>query len=123
MLDYRVVVPSILRKSILDELHSTHLGIVKIKSIARSYVWWPKIDTDIENTIKSCDPCLKLRQNPRKSELVPWSRPSGVWQRIHVDFFGPYHNSYFIVVLDAFSKWLEVQEMRTITTVIHNKRD
>lgn len=116
MLGYRVVIPSKSRKQILDELHSTHLGIVKMKAVARSYVWWPKIDAHIENVVKSCKYCMQLRQNPKKSELIPWSRPSGVWQRIHIDFFGPYHNSYFLVVLDAFSKWLEVKEMRKITT-------
>lgn len=59
---------------------------------------------------------MQLRQNPKKSELIPWSRPSGVWQRVHIDFFGPYHNSYFLLVLDAYSKWLEVKEMKKITT-------
>ncbi|VVC41753.1 Ribonuclease H-like domain,Integrase, catalytic core,Reverse transcriptase domain [Cinara cedri] len=115
MLGYRVVIPSKSRKQILDELHSTHLGVVKMKAVARSYVWWPKIDLQIENLVKSCDFCMQLRQNPRKSELIPWNRPSGVWQRVHIDFFGPFHNSYFLVVLDAFSKWLEVKEMRSIT--------
>ena len=116
MLGYRVVIPSKLRKQILNELHSTHLGIVKMKAVARSYVWWPKIDVQIENVVKSCDYCMQLRQNPKKSELIPWSRPSGVWQRVHIDFFGPFHNSYFLVVLDAYSKWLEVKEMTRITT-------
>jgi len=59
---------------------------------------------------------MQLRQNPKKSELIPWSRPSGVWQRVHIDFFGPFHNSYFLVVLDAYSKWLEVKEKTRITT-------
>jgi len=59
---------------------------------------------------------MQLRQNPKKSGLIPWSRPSGVWQRVHIDFFGSYHNSYFLVVLDAYSKWLEVKDMRSITT-------
>ncbi|VVC35786.1 Integrase, catalytic core,Aspartic peptidase domain,Ribonuclease H-like domain,Retrotransposon gag [Cinara cedri] len=115
MLGYRVVISSKSRKQILDELHSTHLGVVKMKAVARSYVWWPKIDAQIENLVESCDFCMQLRQNPRKSELIPWNRSSGVWQRVHIDFFGPFHNSYFLVVLDAFSKWLEVKEMRSIT--------
>lgn len=71
MLGYRVVIPSKSRKQVLDELHSTHLGMVKIKAIARSYVWWPKIDMHIENLVKSCDHCMLLRQNPKKAELTP----------------------------------------------------
>lgn len=47
---------------------------------------------------------------------MPWSRPNGIWLRIHVNFFGPFQGSYFLVVLDAFSKWLEIKEMKHLTT-------
>ena len=30
------------------ELHSSHLGIYKMKSIARSYMWWPGMDSSVE---------------------------------------------------------------------------
>jgi len=36
-----------MRDSILRELHATHLGMVKIKMFARTYVRWPGIDRDI----------------------------------------------------------------------------
>lgn len=36
ILGYRIVVPSQSHKQILNELHSTHLGMVKIKTVARS---------------------------------------------------------------------------------------
>ena len=44
----RVVMPSKLQPLILKELHAAHLGIVKMKAIARSFVWWPRIDNDRE---------------------------------------------------------------------------
>ena len=50
----RVVVPQQGRKAVLDELHETHSGCSKMKALARSYVWWPKMDSDIENMIKHC---------------------------------------------------------------------
>ena len=50
----RAIIPPKLRGRVLDVLHSTHLGVVKMKSLARSYVWWPKIDKEIEEITKHC---------------------------------------------------------------------
>ena len=38
----RVIVPKPGQQKIMDELHSTHPGISRMKSLARNYVWWPK---------------------------------------------------------------------------------
>ena len=54
----RVVVPSKLRGKLLDELHKDHPVITRMKSVARSYMWWPGIDKEIEQVAKSCESCL-----------------------------------------------------------------
>ena len=41
----RVVIPPQGREEVLNILHECHPGIVKMKSLARSYVWWPKMDS------------------------------------------------------------------------------
>ena len=51
----RVVVPLRLQDKLLSQLHSDHLGIVKMKSIARSYIWWPDLDQQIEQLANSCE--------------------------------------------------------------------
>ena len=40
----RVIVPEKLQKKVLDELHMDHLGIMKMKNNACSYIWWPEVD-------------------------------------------------------------------------------
>ncbi|XP_037822131.1 uncharacterized protein K02A2.6-like [Lucilia sericata] len=113
---YRSVVPAKLRKSILESLHNSHFGIVKTKALARSYIWWPAIDKDIEILIKNCRPCQELLPSPEKSVLIPWSPTESVWSRLHIDFAGPIKNKYLLIVIDSLSKWVEVYITNEITS-------
>ncbi|XP_074039503.1 uncharacterized protein [Leptinotarsa decemlineata] len=110
----RVVIPTTLRRKILEELHEAHTGIVKMKALARSYVWWPKIDSDIEQLVKSCIPCQSAQNKPMKVPPHCWEYPSSPWQRIHIDFAGPFMGKYFLLVIDAFSKWPEIISMTSM---------
>ncbi|KYN12691.1 Uncharacterized protein K02A2.6, partial [Trachymyrmex cornetzi] len=40
LFEHRVVIPISLRDTILSDLHASHIGIVKMKGIARSFVYW-----------------------------------------------------------------------------------
>lgn len=63
---HRVIIPEKLRTLVLKELHHSHFGTARMKSLARSYVWWPKIDQQIEEITKECLPCLQNRKSQRK---------------------------------------------------------
>ena len=39
----RVVIPQIYQQKVLEKLHGGHLGVVKMKALARSHVWWHHI--------------------------------------------------------------------------------
>lgn len=116
MWGHRLVIPTKFRKELLQELHSTHLGIVKMKSLARSYVWWPKIDDDIEKITKECEKCLANSDNPPRSILHSWPWPEGPAQRIHLDFMGPVNGNMFVCIIDAHSKWIFIKHMKNITS-------
>jgi len=55
MWGYRVLIPEKYRKQLLDELHGTHQGMVKMKTLARQYLWWPNLDKEIERVVKDCN--------------------------------------------------------------------
>ena len=117
MWGHRIIVPFVLRKQILNELHSAHLGIGKMKALARAYVWWPKIDSDIERMTKTCNLCVANGDNPPRSKLHVREWTKGPNQRVHVDFCDPIVGSMYFVMIDAFSKWIHVKEMQNITAV------
>ncbi|XP_058868762.1 uncharacterized protein K02A2.6-like [Acipenser ruthenus] len=111
----RVVIPAKLRSRVLDMLHEGHSGVVRMKAIARSYIWWPGIDTQIEEKAKSCTSCQRVQNMPSRAPLHPWVWPGRPWQRIHIDFAGPFNGQMFLIVVDAHSKWPEVFILESTT--------
>lgn len=111
----RVIVPPAHRTKLLSDLHTGHPGICRMKALARSYVWWPHLDSDIEETVQSCGACQSVRKLPAVAPLHCWKWPERVWQRVHIDFFEK-DKRYFLVLVDSHSKWLEVVPMKTTTS-------
>ncbi|XP_041349159.1 uncharacterized protein K02A2.6-like [Gigantopelta aegis] len=112
----RVIIPHSSRKKILEELHEGHIGVVKMKALARSHVWWPGIDKGIEILAQSCVGCQEVKTAPPKAPIHPWEWPTKPWERIHVDFAGPFLGTMFLIMVDGFSKWPEVVQMNKTTS-------
>lgn len=112
----QVVIPQTLRKQVLDELHTAHLGIVKMKALARSYCYWPGIDKEIEQLVRTCSSCRENLNEDAKVDVHPWDLPQGPWQRIHIDFAGPIKGQMIMIVVDAYTKWTELFTTKTTTS-------
>ncbi len=115
MCGLRVVIPSKLHCKMLDTMHEGHLGMVKMKNLARSYLWWPGIDKQIEDLAKACPGCQRTQRSPPLAPLHPWEWPSTLWKRVHVDFAGPFKDSMLLIAVDVHSKWPEVVPMKSTT--------
>nr|XP_022904561.1 uncharacterized protein K02A2.6-like [Onthophagus taurus] len=113
----RVVIPPGGRKEILELLHASHPGIVKMKALARSYVWWPGIHKQIEEKANTCMVCQETRNMPAKAPLHPWEWAKAPWSRLHLDFAGPVKGRTFLITIDAYSKWLEVHTTSSAATI------
>ena len=96
-----------------------------MKSLARFHVCWPGLDKDISESANGCAPCQSVRNKPPPAPLQPWQCPRQPWQRIHVYFAGPFMNKMFLLVVDSYSKWLDVEIMpsTTSTATIEKLRD
>nr|VZI12669.1 unnamed protein product [Spirometra erinaceieuropaei] len=53
----RVLIPSSLRPTVLRQFHAAHPGASRMKSIARSFAYWPGIDGDIDDLVRRCYRC------------------------------------------------------------------
>ena len=55
--DARLLIPSTLRRKVLEQIHDGYLGIEKCMLKARDSVFWPGISNDIRETVEKCGIC------------------------------------------------------------------
>ena len=55
-------------------------------------------------------------KQPPKTTVHAWEWPSQPYKRIHVDFAGPFMGRFVLVMVDANSRWPEIQIIENITT-------
>ena len=90
----RIVIPKELQKEVLNQIHTGHLGIQKSKLKARSGVYWPGMNNDIEEMVSSCAACQAYQPSSQKRATAAprdsatclayawkWSIPLG-WKRV-----------------------------------------
>ncbi|UYV77712.1 K02A2.6-like, partial [Cordylochernes scorpioides] len=82
----RVIIPSNMRKDVLNRIHAGHQGITKCRARAKDHVWWPGIAQEIQDMVKTCEKCIE--NQPLKHEpLIPNDFPEQPWQKVEMDLF------------------------------------
>ena len=59
--------------------------------------------------------CAKIGPNQHEN-LSAWPAPDHPWQRIHIDFAGPFLDDMWLVANDAYSKWPHVLKLSKCPT-------
>ena len=103
------------RAALVEQFHNRgHFGAKRTAMMLRSQYWWYNLMDMVRNMVPSCSHCAsdKAVFNSMPKQLSPLP-VLGIGFRIHVDLAGPFVSSshgnvYFMVIIDAFSKWLEV---------------
>lgn len=106
----RLVIPENLRSKILFIIHENHVGMTRMKMIARSYFWWPGIDLDIEKYVNLCEACQAFRSHNHPVVDTKWPESIKPFERVHLDFFNC-NGKEFLLIVDAFSRYLDVKIM------------
>ncbi|KAL1446513.1 hypothetical protein WDU94_015619 [Cyamophila willieti] len=111
----RVIVPTVLRQEILQQIHQGHLGINKCQARARDVVYWPNITSEIEQFVNKCEVCQKYKNNNQREPLMSLETPTQPWQRISSDVF-KFGNHEYVTVIDSYSKWIEIVKLNSKTS-------
>ena len=112
----RVIVPPQGRKSVIELIHDSHPGVTTMKRLARGYVWWPGMDTELEDAVRRCAKCQENQKLPARVPMHPWEWPNRPWARLHADYTGPIQGKMVLIIVDAHSKWMEALTVQSATS-------
>ena len=110
-MDNRIVIPAILRKIVLENLHSANQGVSGMKFRANNCIYWPGLDNSIRQHRDTCKDCNENAPSQPKEPLILSSSPEYPFQQICADYFQIGDYSYLDIV-DRFSGWLCIYYFR-----------
>ena len=67
--------------------HNGHFGIVKTKNHAREIMFWPGMNNDIENIVRTCDVCQQYHKRQWRETYIPNEIPDILWTKVGKDLF------------------------------------
>ena len=105
-----IVIPDTLQDRVIALAHVGHQGISKTKALLRTKVWFPGLDRKTEHAIRGCIPCQATIPHHQREPLIMSALPDYAWQKVSVDFAGPFPSGhYLLVVYDDYSRFTEVE--------------
>ena len=89
-----------------------------MKGIARSHVWWPDLNQNINYVVKGCQNCQLQQTTPVAAIVHPLIWPQMPWYHLYIDYCGPFLGYMWLVVVDATKKWVEIiKEVNSAQTI------
>ena len=87
-----------------------------MKQLARTAVYWPRIDTDIMNKCHQCSTCAEHQNMPAKAPNHPWMVPEKPWSRLHLDHAINFMGTNWLVMIDVYSKYPCIHPVNSTST-------
>ena len=106
-----IIIPPNLQTDTLKKLHQSHQGIEKTKWLARECIFWPGMNSQIEELVSTCPTCLHNGKSNQREPLHPHEIPQRPWQKVGTDLFDWQAKPHLIVV-NYYSRYPEVAELR-----------
>lgn len=127
----RPFVPSTLRDATFHHFHHlSHPGTKATIRLVKSRYFWPDMDRDIRNWVKTCTECQQSKVHRHtRSALQEFGLPSNRFEVVHIDIVGPLPpvaahgqlypstSRYLLTMIDRASRWLEAAPMPDMSAV------
>ena len=120
-----VVLPRSSRRRVLQAAHDSplmgHQGVTKTYHQVLSRYWWPNMQREIQEYVKTCHVCQQTKdpQQFKRSHAPhkPLPIPEMPNTRVHMDLFGPLTcgsegHKYVMVMTDALTRYAEMVPIR-----------
>ena len=105
-----------------------HLGKDKTIQRIKQYCIWHQAGSDITNYVLICNICNRYKKtnvNPKHALKV--YHAGSPMERLHIDILGSFNesddeNSYVLMMIDQFTKWIEMAAIPEQTTLLTAKK-
>ena len=77
----QLVVPLALRKDMLNQIHSSHIGIGGCIRRTREILYWPRMSAEIRDFISRCTICQIYRPAQAREQLQPRELTTRPWEK------------------------------------------
>lgn len=88
-----------------------------MKTKAKTLVFWPSINQDIDNYVAACERCATMSPSrPRENIDHKWPEAKCPFDRVHLDYAGPIFGGYWLIIIDAYSRYPFAKFRKSITS-------
>ena len=119
----RILIPTYMRKDMLEKVHRGHMGIEKSKRRARDVLYWPGMNSEIQDKITFCRIRQQHQKQISKEPMMPSQLPSKPSVKVPTNLF-TWDKSEYLLIDDYHSRFVEVVKLpdtKSTTVITHIK--
>lgn len=123
----QLAVPKPLVRTVLELNHDSplfggHFGMNRTLERIRLKYYWPTLNKDVVQWVRSCIPCNQKKAPPRltKAQIVPMPVASEPFERVSTDILGPFSppsksgKKFVLVFVDYLTKYMELVPLENV---------
>lgn len=108
---YQLVLPEELRSLVMSQLHDQmgHMGIERTLDLVRSRFYWPRMSSEVEHKVKTCNRCVRRKALPQKAAPLVNIQATRPLELVCMDFLSlepdKSNTRDILVITDYFTKY------------------